>query len=540
MFNHPLALELAYTAVEEALRLGASYADARYELRQHEDVTTANGALLQAAQHTERGFGLRVLLRGAWGYAAISEPNRHDVGVVVRRAVELARAASVLQDRPVELAEAGPHRVLYRTPIKRDPLAVPLEDKVQLLLGIDERLRAKKEIVLAEGSFAAHRQRKIFVNSEGSEIDQELVYTGIGYRAGASDGERLCMRSFPGGPRGTFQGRGWEMVGELPLLEQAERVADEAIQLLGADPCPAGAQAVIFDAGLTAELARATGELLELDRALGAAGEGAFFSASELGRFELGSPAVSLYADAREPGGAGTFAFDDEGVEGQRVELVHEGRLEGFLSGRESAKRVGLERSTGAMRAAGWASSPSVRGTNLCLEPGSGGDLEALIADTRSGLLLETPLGVTLGASGRDAHVRAEVAWEIRDGKKARLLQGPAFVVRTADLWKRCDAVADRSAWALFGAGRGRPARRGPVAAVGRGAAPARFGGLAVTLEAAPLGPASLERPLASAEQAGLSAPVAPREVPRGSQAPARSGAAKKAPKKQKGKKRGR
>ena len=51
MFNHPLALEQAYNAVEEAIRLGASYADARYEYHQREDVVTRNGTLSLSLIH---------------------------------------------------------------------------------------------------------------------------------------------------------------------------------------------------------------------------------------------------------------------------------------------------------------------------------------------------------------------------------------------------------------------------------------------------------------------------------------------------------
>lgn len=485
MFNHPFALEVAYIAVEEAIRLGASYADARYEFRQHEDVITENGALTQANLRTERGVGVRALVRGAWGFSAVSEPTRHDVALAARRAVELARAASILQERPVRLVDQPPQRSIYRTQIKRDPLAVPLEDKVELLLGIDGTLRSVEGVVFARGSFSAQRQRKIYVSSEGSEIDQELVWTGVGYQAGASDGNDYQVRSFPGSHRGQFMGRGWELVNDLPLADRAKAVAEEAVALVKADPCPQhDATALILSSSQAASQVGATcGQLAELDRVIGldgASGVGSFLATDALGSMEIGSKKVNVYADAREPGGAGSFGFDDEGVEAQRIDLVTDGRLSGYLSSRETAARVGLERSHGAMRAASWSSYPMVRMTNVSLAPGDDGDLDAMVADTKSGILMDTSRGFTLDAHGHTFMAACEVAWEIKDGKRTRMLKNPSYQGTVPGFWRGCDAVGEIESWALHGVGHSTKSSPGQLIAAGQGAPPARFTGVAV------------------------------------------------------------
>lgn len=477
MFNHPFALEVAYIAVEEAIRLGASYADARFEFLQHEDVITENGALTEASLKTERGVGVRALVRGAWGFSAVSEPTRHDVALAARRAVELARAASILQEHPVRLVDQPPQRSIYRTQIKRDPLAVPLEDKVELLLGIDGTIRSVDGVVYALGSFSAQRQRKIFVSSEGSEIDQELVWTGVGYQAGASNGDDYQVRSFPGSHRGQFMGRGWELVSELPLADQAKAVAEEAVALVQADPCPHDTTTLILSSAQAASQLRATcGRLAELDRVVGLNGEaGSFLSTDTLGSLEIGSKKVNVYADAREAGGAGTFGFDDEGVEAQRIDLVTDGRFAGYLSSRETAARVGLERSHGAMRAASWASYPVVRMTNVCLAPGEDGDLDAIVADTKSGILMDTSRGFALDDQGHTFTAACEVAWEIKDGKRTRMLKNPSYQGTVPGFWRSCDAVAEIESWALHGVRHCVKSSPGQLVASGQGAPPARF-----------------------------------------------------------------
>jgi TldD protein len=484
VFNHPLALELAHIAVEEAVRLGASFADARFEFRQNEDVLTRNGALHQATIRTERGLGVRVLVRGAWGFVAVTEPTRHDVAVAARRAVELARAAAILQDVPVRLAEEEPHRAIFRTQIKRDPLAVPIEDKVNLLLSIDAKLRGVPLITLAMGSFAAQRQRKVYVSSEGSEIDQELVWTGIGYQAGASDGADFQMRSFPAAGRGQFLGKGWELVNELPLLDSAERIANEAIEQLRADPCPATATSLILGTSqLSRQIHESVGRTAELDRVLGMERNGAggsFLTTDRLGTFEFGSKLVNLYADAREPGGPGSYGYDDEGVEAQRIELVDEGRFVGYLTSRETAERVGLERSTGAMRASSWSSFPMVRMTNVSLAPGSAGDLEALIADTKSGIFMDTNRSWSTDELGAQFQSSCEVAWEIKDGKRVRRLKNPTYHGLTPQFWRGCDAICGQSSWALHGIASDKKGRPLQLMTVGHGTAPARFANVEV------------------------------------------------------------
>lgn len=484
MFNHPLALELAHIAVEEAVRLGATFADARYEFRQYEDILTRNGILTQARVVSERGLGVRALVRGAWGFVAVGEPTRHDVAVAARRAVQLARAAAILQDRPVRLVEEEPHRAIYRTPIKRDPLAVPIEDKIELLLEIDGKLRAIRLITLALGSFSAQRQRKLYVSSDGSEIDQELVWTSVGYQAGASDGADFQLRSFPAGGRGQFLGKGWEIVGELPLLDSAEQVARDAVEQLRADPCPNETTTLILGGSqLARQIHETCGHAVELDRVLGMERSGAggsFLTTDRLGTFEVGSRIVNLYADAREPGAPGTFGFDDEGVEAQRIELVTDGRFTGYLTSRETAERVGLERSAGAGRASSWTSAPTVRMTNVSLEPGTAGDLESLIADTRSGVLMETGRSWSMDDLGAQFQASCEVAWEIKNGRRTRRLRNPTYQGLTPSFWRSCNAICDESAWAMYGIGSDKKGRPAQLVTVGHGTAPARFSGVEI------------------------------------------------------------
>lgn len=461
------------------MRLGASFADARLELHQREDLAVRNGLVKQATFRKERGLGLRVLVNGAWGFAAISQPARHDAVVLARRAVDIARGAAIVQPEPVILAHESAHSAVYRTPVERDPLGVPIEEKLGLLLEIDGRVRKNPKVGLSIGHFAAHRVRKLYVSSEGSEIDQDLVYTGIGFQAGATDGRELQVRSFPDSAGGGLVARGWEHVESLPLLDKAEEIAAEAVELLAAEPCPSKTGTLILGGRQMAlQIHESCGHATELDRVLGQERNFAgtsFLTPDQLGTLEYGSSEVNLYADAREAGAVGSFGFDDEGVEAQRVELVTEGRFVGYLSSRDTAKRVGLARSSGSMRASSWAHVPIVRMTNVSLAPGRAGSLEDLIADTKDGVYMDVNRSWSIDDRRWNFQFGCEEAWEVKDGKRTRRLKNPTYQGVTTQFWRSCDAIGGPESWQMYGlqfCGKGQPLQ---LIATGHGTAPARF-----------------------------------------------------------------
>ncbi len=234
---------------------------------------------------------------------------------------------------------------------------------------------------------------------------------------------------------------------------------------------------------LALQLHESVGHATELDRVLG--GEASYAGTSFLrfadaGSLRYGSERMNVTADATCAGGLGSFAWDDEGVAAQRLEVVRDGVLRGFLSSRESAASVGLPRSGGCMRADGFTRQPIVRMTNVNLEPGDAGTLDDLVAATDSGLLLETNRSWSIDDRRLHFQFAAEAAWEIRGGRRGRLLRNPVYAGVTPEFWAGLDGVCSRPEWRLWNAlncGKGEP---GQYARVSHGVAPARFRGVEV------------------------------------------------------------
>ncbi len=475
-------LDLARHAVEVAKSAGATYADARAILAESEGIQTKNGRLAELERAESAGVGVRVYVDGAMGFAATSDPTKAEVERTANHAVDIARASGLVPGPggPVKLAEQPPHVARYETPYVVDPFAIPVEEKVAHLLAVDAAIRkASKAVKVAQAFASFRRKRQFYASSDGAAIEQVIRWAGAGCTATAVSGEDAQTRSHPAPFGGNWATAGYEWLAAQQLLAHAARVAEEAERLLAAPQCPQGDMDLIVGPNqLALQLHESCGHPIELDRVLGTEANYAgtsFLTTDKLGKFRYGSPVVNIAADANTPLGLGTFGYDDEGVPAQRWDIVKEGQFVGYLTSRETAPVVSLARSQGAMRADGYNRIPLIRMTNVSLAPGTGGTLEELIADTKSGILVDTNRSWSIDQRRYNFQFVCEVGREIKDGKLGRLFKNPSYQGITPEFWGSCDRVGGVSEWRLFGVpncGKGEP---GQSMGTGHGAAPARF-----------------------------------------------------------------
>jgi TldD protein len=195
----------------------------------------------------------------------------------------------------------------------------------------------------------------------------------------------------------------------------------------------------------------------------------------ELNQLKYGASIVNIADNATIPGGLGSFKYDDEGVRGQRTPLVKDGIFVGYLTSRETAARLGLPRSGGAMRSETGADVPMIRGTNVSLEPGNAGKLDALIAGTRHGIYFDTNQSWSIDDRRHNFQFGTEIAWEIRRGKLHRVLRDASYSGLTQKFWNSCKAICSKEehvVWGIPNCGKGQPCQGMKV---GHGAQPALF-----------------------------------------------------------------
>jgi TldD protein len=470
--------DLLARALDTAAVRGARYADARYVHRETEDALVRNGVLDAVSRQESAGFSVRAIADGAWGFAASQVLTAAEADRVAALAVAVARASALVKSSDVRLAPVAAARAVYRTPIEIDPFAVPLAERVDLLLRADAAMRTVKGLRTTRASTEIWREHKLFRSSEGADIEQTLVETGCGIEAEAVGEGEMQRRSYPNSGGRHQNTAGWEFVLRQDLVGHAPRIAEEAVALLSARPCPQDVRTTVILSGnqVALQVHESCGHPIELDRALGheAAFAGtSFLTPDRLGSFRYGSQHVNIQIDAVAPGGLGTFGFDDEGVPATSGWAVREGRFVGYLTSRETAAALGVA-PNGTMRADGWARLPLIRMTNVSLMPGVW-RLADLIADTDDGILMDTNRSWSIDDRRLNFQFGTEVAWEIRHGRLGAMLRNPTYTGITPEFWGACDAVCGEADWVMWGTpncGKGQP---GQSAHTGHGAAPARF-----------------------------------------------------------------
>jgi len=459
--------------VQLASARGASYADARHVERENEIVSVRDGAVESVSRASDRGIGFRVIHKGAWGFAATDRASEAAMKELVDEAFRRAEASATTRTKPVELAPIAPQKGEYRTRLARDPFAVPMNERIALLLSADANLKGPNARQ-RRASVAAYRTRKRLVTSEGTDVSQEIVESGAGVAVTAAKGGAKPAQRYDS--RLTRQA-GWEFIEELDLVGRAARYRDDAEATLDAPLAKEKPTTLVFAPEFLALLVHEScGHPTEADRVLEyevAFAGTTFMWPKDRGTLTYGSPHVSMTADATVPGGMGTFGWDDDGVPAMRTKLIDKGIFTGYLTSRETAAGLGLPVAIGSARAEGWQHFPIVRMVNVSLDPGTQTYAE-LLKGVDDGLLLEAPASYSLDDKRQNFHFSTQAARVIKNGKLEGYVRGVAFQSLTPAFWGRCDGVAND--WELHGflsCAKGEPLQ---LMRVGHGAAHARFG----------------------------------------------------------------
>jgi TldD protein len=470
--------DLIHRALDAASHGGADYTEVRVAERETEGLTVKNGQLEAATANASAGFGVRVLVDGAWGFSSSRSLEPAEADRVAAEAIEIARASRLAQKVAVELDDTPPITDTYRTPYDEDPFSVSLDEKLRILMEADANMARVAGIAIRESNLSAGRERKTLATSAGAWIEQEIVEAGGGIEATAVNDSEMQQRSYPNSFGGQVVTGGFEAVRALALAEHAEETAELAVALLDAPQCPAGEMDLILDSTQVAlQIHESCGHPTELDRVYGTEASFAgtsFLTTDKLNDLRYGSELVNIDADATAPGGLGTFGYDDEGVPAQNVPLISGGLLVGYLTSRETAPRIG-RRSMGSARAWSWSHIPLIRMTNINLRPGDAGSLEDLIADTREGIFMSINKSWSIDDRRLNFQFGDQAGWLIRDGRLTQLVKNPTYTGITPQFWGSCDAICGPDEWTLWGlpnCGKGEPMQVGHV---GHGAAPARF-----------------------------------------------------------------
>src|SRR5713101_2942125 len=318
---------LAALAISRATKLGASYADIRINRYRYESVFAREQQVQNVSRTQSFGFGLRVLVKGAWGFAASNRVTPESVRRVTGQAVDIARANAVYQRRPIQMVSAAKVVASWKSAFGKDPFEVSLESKVEFLLKLNQAAMRPKGASFVTSGLSFHNDQKFYASSDGSRTEQYLIrtmpfFTVTAVNRGTGD---FQARSGLSGPKSI----GYEYLERYPWFKEAGQAGEEAVAKLKAKPvAPGQYDLVIHPSNLWLTIHESVGHSTELDRALGWEANYAgtsFLTPDKLGRFQFGSPLLNVRADRTKEGGLATVGFDDDGVPAQRWNLVKDG-----------------------------------------------------------------------------------------------------------------------------------------------------------------------------------------------------------------------
>ncbi len=461
--SSPTGDEFAELALKRITASGAEYGDIRIQDSQTEQIEGEDRRIAAIRDIRDIGFGVRVLYHGAWGFAASSILSLEEVPRVADLAVEIAKGSASVALEKVRLALEPVHRDRIVTPYRINPFGVPLEKKTDLLLSVMEILHRQKGIARSSASLWARRDQKLFVSTEGSHLEFDLLAEQGDCTATALHDGLFASRSF----NTPHLRQGYELIEEADLQREAARVAAQAVEKVKAPVVDAGQYDLVLDPEhLSLTIHESCGHPSELDRALGYEANYAgtsFLTTEKLGTFRYGSPHVNLVADNTEPETLAATGYDDDGVSCQQWDVIRDGIFVGYCTNREVAPKIGATRSRGSNRADGWGSVPIIRIANIGLEPGAA-TVEQLIADVKRGIYIEGHGSYSIDQRRYNFQFGGDAFWLIENGRRAHMVRDVIYHGITPEFWNSCDGVADRSARRRYGfitCGKGQPGQSG-------------------------------------------------------------------------------
>ena len=471
--------ELTEVALARVQASGAEYGDIRLVDSTVQTITGEDRRIASVRESTDRGFGIRVLYHGGWGFAASSICSLEEVPRVADLAVEIARGSASLAIEKVKLADEPVYRDQVVTARRIDPFAITLEKKTALLLETMELLQQQAGVVRSSAGLWACRDRKLFVSTEGTHLDFDLLALNGEFSATASRHGRFASRSYNTPHLRT----GYELIEEAKFLVEAPRVAAQAVEKVNAPAIETDVYDLVLDSEhLSLTMHESCGHPSELDRALGYEANYAgtsFLTTEKRGTFRYGSAQVNLVADNTERETLAATGYDDDGVACQRWDIVREGIFVDYCTNREVAPKIGESRSRGSNRADGWGSVPIVRIANIGLEPGNA-SVDDLIADVKKGIYIEGHGSYSIDQRRYNFQFGGDAFWLIEHGKRTHMVRDVVYHGITPEFWGKCDGVADRLYRRRFGfitCGKGQPGQSGWMT---HAASPARFRGVSV------------------------------------------------------------
>lgn len=496
-----LKKQLADVGLNTAKSKGATYADVRIGRYLNQFIVTRENRVQNVANTESFGVGIRVIANGSWGFACSNIVTKEGVAKTAERAVAVAKANAKIINEPVQLApQQGYGEVSWKTPIEKNAFAVPVKDKVDLLLKVNSIAMQGGANFVNSILFAVNEQ-KYFASTDGSYIDQDIhriypnfVVTKIDQASGKFQTRRSLSSPVGMGyeyltptNESKIQGVVTRYKNRYDILEDVKNATADVAQKIAAKTVEPGKYDLVLDPShLWLTIHESVAHPTELDRVLGYEANYAGTSFLTLDKwqsknFHFGSDLVNIVADKLQPGSLGAVGYDDEGVKCKEWDIIKSGVLVNYQAIRDQAHILGLKESQGCCYSQSWADVQFQRMPNISLKPGKEKlSVDDMIKNVEKGIYIIGDGSFSIDQQRYNFQFGGQTFYEIKNGKIEGMLKDVAYQANTQEFWNSCTAIADESDYRLGGAfndGKGQPAQSN---AVSHGSSTTRFNGVNV------------------------------------------------------------
>jgi PmbA protein len=421
-------------ATDAALSAGATDAEAWAEESTSRQVRVYNDEVESLSDAGGRGVGVRAFVGARSGYAYgtdLSDGGVAEVAEVARQAAEVAD-----EDEHGGLPDECGTTVVADL-ASAELAAWSTERKVELALEVERAARARDGVTQVE--------QAVYTDVEAAVA----LANSRGFAAGYSATQAWAYAS-------AFAGEGAELMtglgvglGRDPAALDPEAIGGEAAEratsLVGARQPKSRRCPVVLDAFVAASFIGFIGAMLSAD----AVQRGRSLFAGREGE-EVADPVLAVADDGTDPEGPGSAPFDGEGSPTRRTTLLEGGRLLTFLFDARTARRAGGA-STGNASRRSYRSPPSVRTTNLIVEPGRD-DLAGLARQAGVGLYVTDVAGLHSGVNPVSGTFSVGASGLlIENGELAAPVRELTIASDLVSMLKGVRAVGSEARWVPFG-----------------------------------------------------------------------------------------
>jgi predicted Zn-dependent protease len=434
-------------------------------LREVKEINTTRYVRDRKPQSTGRsqshGVMIEVLADGQFGYASTNHLDLANIQLTAQKAYQQAKISAQWAVHHFTIAQRPRAIGQYFSPFLKPSDAITPKEINELLLEICKTLKVSDQIVKTSAYAVITEIETKFASSNGSDIYQKFLTIATDYAATAQDGTIIQKRG-DNGQLARCNQIGMEVFDREAILQRAQVVGEQAVELLTAVECPTETTALVLAPDqMLLQIHESIGHPLEIDRILGDernyAG-GSFIKLEDFGNMQYGSSLMNVSFDPTMAGEFASYAFDDAGIPATKEYLIKEGKLLRGLGSSESQVRSGIEGVANA-RANSWNRPAIDRMANINLESGEYA-FQEMIADIERGVYMESNRSWSIDDYRNKFQFGCEYAKLIENGKLTKTLRNPNYRGITNQFWNSLAKVGNHHTVEAYGSpfcGKGEP-----------------------------------------------------------------------------------